>query len=111
MRQHASACVSIRQHTSHTSAYVSRRQHTSACVSIRPHTSHTSAYVSIRHLRRARVGDAQEHMSAYVRIRRIHQHTSAYVTCGERESEMPKSCTMLGWCSCERMVLKVSVVS
>jgi hypothetical protein len=38
-RQHTSAYVSIRQHTSvrrqHTSAYVSIRQLTSACVSIR----------------------------------------------------------------------------
>jgi hypothetical protein len=57
--RHASACVSIREHTSylsirpHTSAYVSMRQHTSAYVSIRQHTSanasirqHTHAYVS-----------------------------------------------------------------
>jgi hypothetical protein len=42
IRQHTPACVSIRQHTS---AYVSIRQHTSACVSIR---QHTSAYVCMR---------------------------------------------------------------
>jgi hypothetical protein len=69
MRQHTSAYVSIRQHTSSNAvslyqvfagegaagalnsafiapAYVSIRQHTSAYVSIR---QHTSAYVSIRH--------------------------------------------------------------
>jgi len=61
IRQHASACVSIRQHT-HTSAYVSIRQHrpvllqprsfpppppvAPAYVSIRQHTS-ADAYVSI----------------------------------------------------------------
>jgi hypothetical protein len=69
IRQHASAYVSIRQHTGRqgapvlntTAAYVSIRQHTSAYFSIR---QHTLAYVSIR-----------QHTSAYVSIR---QHTSAY---------------------------------
>jgi hypothetical protein len=84
IRQHTSAYVSIRQHTSlpihqqaaflhtsyvsirqHTLAHVSIRQHTSAYLSIPQHTS-TSAYVSIR-----------QHTSAYVSIR---QHTSAYVS-------------------------------
>jgi hypothetical protein len=64
MRQHTSACVSIRQHMS---AYVSIRQ---AYVSIR---QHTSAYVSIR-----------QHTSAYVSIR---QHTSAYGVAACKEGD------------------------
>ena len=64
------AYVSIRQHTSHTSAYVSIRQHTPAYASIR---QHTSAYVSTRHIR--------QHTSAFVSIRQntTHTHQHAYL--------------------------------
>jgi hypothetical protein len=89
VRQHPSASVSIRQHTSayvrkdledgmdahnhiRTSAFISIRQHTSASVSIRQHTSEktwrmgwTLIIISVR-----------QHPSASVSIR---QHTSAYV--------------------------------
>ncbi len=60
--KHASAYVSIRQHTS-AYAYVSIRQHTSAYVSIR---QHTSAYVLA--LGRSRPGSIRQHTSAYVSI-------------------------------------------
>ncbi len=74
-RQHTSAYVSIRQHTSacvcphttasslpvsisqHTSAYVSIRQHTSACVC--PHTTASSLPVSIR-----------QHVCVFILLRR-----------------------------------------
>jgi hypothetical protein len=53
---------STRQHTQHTSAYVSIRQHTSAYVS-----THTPAYVSIR--------QHTSHTSEYVRVQRSPQES------------------------------------
>jgi hypothetical protein len=86
MRQHTSACVSMRQHTQ-----------TTACVSIRKHqdtSAHVSAYPSIRrsvcHFFEA------ERASAYVSIRqhtyvsiRIRQHTCPFeeVVCHFLETE------------------------
>jgi hypothetical protein len=77
-----SAYVSIRQHTSHTSAYTpayaSIRQHTPAYVSKH---EHTSAYVELFPIARRRLAPLyiciRQHTSAYVSIR---LHTSAYVS-------------------------------
>jgi hypothetical protein len=49
----------------------------SAYVSMRQHTQHTSEYVSIRQYTSAYVSKIRQHTSAYVSIR---QHTSAYLS-------------------------------
>ncbi len=85
IRQHTSASVSIRQHTS-----VSIRQHTSVSIPAEgsstpegtapPIRQHTSAYASIHSATERRCTRIRHPASAYV----MRQHTSAYVSACER---------------------------
>jgi hypothetical protein len=96
IRQHTSASVSIRQHTSlrrrptregSAASPRCRWPHTSAYVSIRQHTSADSPRCSSGHARGFRGESALPHTSASVSVRQrtsayvsIRQHTSAYVS-------------------------------
>jgi uncharacterized protein (UPF0216 family) len=114
IRQHTSAYVSIRQHTSQTSpvrfsAKGSSNAKLRCLISIR---QHTSAYVSICHLYDSRPKGARtpslDARSAYVSIR---QQTSAYVTCtilGQRELE--RQAYMLDRCGSRAPALRLPLI-
>jgi hypothetical protein len=88
IRQHESACVSMRQATQHTSAYVSfcgsgGGSSASACARAGRCAYVSIAYVSIRWRVRIRLQSIRQHTSAYVSIR---QHTSAHVSTRQHTS-------------------------